>query len=80
MIFAMLYRQSWIHLYEILFHFQRVSALCINERKSSFHHGNINTEELEYLSHLLNIQAKSIKQGIKYLGYHLKPIEYYSTD
>lgn len=80
MIFAMLCRQTWMNLHEILENFQKATGLRINGVKSSFHHGDVNLEVIEYLTHLFNIQAKSIKEGMKYLGYHLKPIGFSKSD
>lgn len=79
-IFAWLYRQTWHYLHAILISFGRATGLCINEGKSSFRYGDVNMEDVVYLSQLFNIQEKSIKEGMKYLGYHLKPSGYSITD
>jgi len=67
-------------MYEIILLFQRATGLYVNESKSSFHYGKDENGEMEYISQLFNIRAVSIKEGFKYLGYHLKPTGYNTLD
>lgn len=73
LLFARLCRFTWHIMYEIILLFQRATGLYVNESKSSFHYGKDENGEMEYISQLFNIRAVSIKEGFKYLGYHLKP-------
>lgn len=57
-----------------------MTGLSINEGKSTFHFGNVKEVEMEYISQLFNIQAISINEGLKYLGFHLKPTGYNNSD
>lgn len=49
LIFSMLCQNSWICLHGILERFQRATGLIINGSKSSFYHGDVNMENIEYL-------------------------------
>eukprot|EP00253_Pinus_taeda_P029310 PITA_29310 len=80
LLFARLCRKTWQILYEIILSFQKATGLSINEGKSSFHFVKVIEAEMEYISRLYNIQAISIKEGLKYLGFHLKPTRYNYSD
>lgn len=41
---------------------------------------DINSEIAAYLTLLFNIKAAPIHEGLKYIGFHLKPVEYTSVD
>lgn len=76
MIFGMLCRITWKCIHDILKNFQRASGILINEGKSSFYFDEGAMDSMEYLEELFNIKVKPIKQGVKYLGFHLKPAGY----
>lgn len=80
LIFGMLCCLSWSCIYNILKNFQKAIGLQINERKSTFYHGDCDKEIIEYLTKLYNIEARPIKEGMKYLGFHLKPSYYTKVD
>lgn len=80
LLFAMLCRHTWLFMHGLLLSFQKATGLIINLEKSSFHFDNVKMEEMEYISQLYNIQAVSINEGIKYLGYHLKSTGYNIPD
>lgn len=52
----------------------------INESKSVFYDSEVNMEVMEYLSMMFGIEAKPIKEGMKYLGFHLKAKGYSKSD
>lgn len=72
LIFAMLCRITWSYLHVILKRFQDATGLHINKSKSTLFHNDINMETTEWVSRLFGIEMKSIKNGFKYLGFHLK--------
>lgn len=80
LLFARLCRKTWQYLHVIFLSFQKATSLSINEGKSSFYFGKVIEAEMEYISRLYNIQAFSIQEGLKYLGFHLKPTGYYISD
>lgn len=41
---------------------------------------DVNSEIVAYLINLFNIKAKPLHEGLKYLGFHLKPVGYTSVD
>eukprot|EP00253_Pinus_taeda_P001784 PITA_01784 len=79
-IFAMLCRVSWICLNDILNRFQRATGLQINKAKSTLFHNDINMEMVKWISELLGIEMKSLKDGLKYLGFQLKAKGYSKAD
>lgn len=80
LIFGMLCLLNWECLYDILDKFQKATGPLINESKCSFYHGEVKMEFIEYLIHLFGIEERSIKDGMKYLGFHLKPNGYTKSD
>lgn len=68
-IFGMLCRLTWLWLYDILKKLQRATSLQINESKSALLHNDGNLELIEWISSLFGIEARSINQGMKYLGF-----------
>eukprot|EP00253_Pinus_taeda_P020761 PITA_20761 len=74
LIFAMLCKASWLCLYSILNKFQFASGICINKDKSKLYHNETDTELVIWIASLIGIEAVSIRNGIKYLGFTLKPI------
>lgn len=80
LIFGILCKLSWECLHEILHKFQKSIGMHINESKSTFYHSEVNMEVIEYLSMMFGIEAKPIKEGMKYLGLHLKAKGYSKLD
>eukprot|EP00253_Pinus_taeda_P002292 PITA_02292 len=74
LIFAMLCKASWLCLYNILNKFQSASSICINKDKSKLYHNETDMELVIWIASLIGIEAVSIGNGIKYLGFSLKPI------
>lgn len=79
-IYGMLSRFSWECIHGILKNFQRASGIYINEGKFSFYSDEEDTYSVEFMRFLFNIEVKPIKEGIKYLGFHLKPSGYTKAD
>lgn len=79
-IFGMICRLSWQCVHDILRKFQNAYGIYINEGKSSFFFDVEDLESLDFLSTLFNIGTKSLKEGIKYLGFHLIPTGYKSSN
>lgn len=80
LIFAMLCRLTWTCLYDILSRFQKETGMQINEHKSIFLHNDVSMDLVNWLSALFGIEARSIKHGIKYLGFQLKAKGYSKLD
>lgn len=67
-------KTTWICLHEILGRFQKATGMFVNDIKSSFHVENINGDLIIFLTGLFNIKSYPIRNGLKYLGYNLKPV------
>jgi len=80
MIFAKLCRLTWASIHNILKYFQRASGILINEGKSSFYCDDGDTVSKQYLEDCFNIKVNPIKDGVKYLGFYLKPVHYKKFD
>jgi len=80
LIFGMLCKLTWTCLHDILVRFQKATGLHINESKSSFFHNDANMDLIDFLSSLFGIGARSIKDGMKYLGFQLKACSYSKSD
>jgi hypothetical protein len=64
----------------ILDHFYRASGMVFNPEKSCLVINNCSEEEVNYFSALILAQARSIDEGLKYLGFFLKPTNYKKVD
>jgi len=64
----------------ILERFQRASGLIINKEKSFLYHNDSNRDMIIWISQLFCIESRSLKDGIKYLGFHLKAKAYSRND
>lgn len=80
LIFAMLCRITWRCLHDILYKFQRATGLQINKSKSILYHNDANMELVEWISKLFGVGIRSIRNGVKYLGFHLKAKGYSKDD
>jgi len=76
----MLCRVLWICLNDILERFQRASGLIINKAKSTLFHNDVNMELVKWISELFGIETRSLKNGLKYLGFQLKAKGYSKKD
>ena len=72
--------QTHICLHDILKRFKKTTGLQINESKSAFYHNDFNLKLIECISSLFGIEARSIKDGMKYLGFQLKAKGYSKLD
>jgi len=73
LLFAMLTKISWICIKSILDRFQKASGLAINKSKSILFHNDSNEAFISWICQLFGVNSKPISNGIKYLGYRLKP-------
>lgn len=80
LIFAMLCKITWRCINDILCRFQRATGLLINKSKSILYHKDTNMELVEWISELFGVGIRSIKDGVKYLGFHLKAKSYSKDD
>jgi len=76
MIFRMLCWVTWKCIHDIPKNFQRASGILINEGKSVFYFDEGDRDQMEFVRELFNIEVKPIKEGMKYMGFHLKPVGY----
>ena len=56
--------------------FKKASGLIINEDKSSITWENLEDGEKRYIVARLNFQCREVDEGLKYLGFYLKPNDY----
>jgi len=80
LIFAMICKQSWICINNILQKFQAASGILINKDKSKLYHNDTNDDLVLWIANLLGIGLESISCGIKYLGFNLKAKGYRNQD
>eukprot|EP00253_Pinus_taeda_P021735 PITA_21735 len=73
LIFAMLHKASWLHLFEIVSRFQSASGICINKEKSKLYHNENDQVLVSWFAGLFGIEAVLIENGLKYLGFSLNP-------
>ena len=60
--------------------FKRAFGMVINEDKSTINWENLEDPERYSLGDFFNFQCWSLDDGVKYLGFFLKPKEYRKTD
>ena len=72
--------QSLSTLYEILLIFCKASGMKINDNKSSLYYSCLEEFEVISLQNIFTFPVDSIGQGMKYLGFHLKPCRYLLKD
>lgn len=80
LLFAMLSRAYWICLKNILERFQKAFGLIINKEKSFLYHNDSNRDMIIWITQLFGIESRSLKDGIKYFGFHLKAKSYSRND
>lgn len=60
--------------------FQRATGMQVNERKYSISTTIIDPQGLRHLSSIFLFQTRGLEEGLKYLGFQLKPNEYRKRD
>lgn len=76
LVFAMLHKASWQCLFLIFDRFQSASGICINKDKSKLYHNETDVDTAHWIASLFGIEALTIDNGMKYLGFTLKPKGY----
>eukprot|EP00253_Pinus_taeda_P017747 PITA_17747 len=76
---AMLQRLSWQCLFDIISNFQKAIGLIINRHKSILYYNGDNTALITCIVDMFGVQTQSIRNGITYLGFQLKPL-YLASD
>eukprot|EP00253_Pinus_taeda_P010868 PITA_10868 len=76
---AMLQRPSWQCLLDIMINFQKATGLIINKKKSTLYFNGANNDLINTIADMFEVQSLPIRNGISYLGFHLKP-KYMSSD
>eukprot|EP00253_Pinus_taeda_P013002 PITA_13002 len=79
LICAMLQLPSWQCLFDIMINFQKATGLIINKKKSTLYFNGENNELINTIADMFEVQSLPIRNGISYLGFHLKP-RYMSSD
>lgn len=80
LLFAMLCKSSWLCLHEIFQKFHSATGLSINKEKSTLYHNETNLDLARWIADLFGINIALIKDGLKYLGFHLKAKGYWARD
>ena len=60
--------------------FCRVSGMSVSPLKSSFLYQNVDSDFRGELAELFPFKMDPITMGFKYLGFHLKPLGYHTSD
>lgn len=71
---------EWRYIHRILQSFSSASGLTMNGTKSQLLHADIEQGVMTQIRDLFGIKVKHIKEGLNYLGYQIKPFEYFSKD
>ena len=74
------FEQSLSTLYEILVSFCKASRTKINDDKSSLYFSCMEDTEVITLHNIFTFPVNRIENGMKYLGFHLKPCIYLIRD
>ena len=80
LIMGMLSRFSSLTLFHIFKKFANAIGLHMNIQKSIIYHGSSDMVTITYIKSLFDIEGKMMKNGMKYLGYHIKPCSYKIVD
>jgi hypothetical protein len=72
--------EEWIYLKYLLTSFCQASGMKINCQKSCFFSHNLNDDLLNRVVEVFGILVSSLDQGMKYLGFFLKPNDYRVND
>lgn len=73
LIMGMLNHFSQLCLFHIFRRFSNATGLYLNAQKSIVFHGKCALDIIIYIKNLFGIEAQFLCDGIKYLGYHMKP-------
>eukprot|EP00253_Pinus_taeda_P019663 PITA_19663 len=76
---AMLQHHSWQCLFDILSKFQKATGLIINRLKSILYYNGDRNDLITSIANMFGVQTQSIRNGITYLGFQLKPL-YLASD
>ena len=71
---------EWGAFKEALELFFSATGMVVSKEKSSFLYNDVNEYTMRQISSLLPYNMVPISTGFKYLGYHLKPLGYRSSD
>ena len=74
------FEQSLSTLYEILMIFCKASGMEINDDKSSLFFSYLEETEVITLQNIFTFPVDRIQNGMKYLGFYLKPCRYLLKD
>jgi len=80
LIMGMLNRFAWLCLFHIFRKFANATGLHMNVHKSIIFHGDCDLEIIAYIKKLFGVEAEMMVNGMKYLGYHIKPCNYMNVD
>ena len=67
-------------LYEILLVYCKAFGLQINEKKSALYYSGLDEYEIITLQNIFSFSVVTIENGMKYLGFHIKPCRYFLKD
>ena len=73
-------KQSLSTLYEILLIFCKATGMLINGDKSIILHSGLDESELITIQNIFTFPVTKLENGLKYLGFHLKPCRYLIKD
>jgi hypothetical protein len=73
-------RQDIGKLCEGLLLFKQATGMEINAQKSSITFSSLDEEETQYIAERLPFQVLDLNEGLKYLGFQLKPNDYRKSD
>lgn len=68
---------EWIAIHNIISSFGRTLGLCMNGPKSILIHIDIPSTVIKGINLLFGVGIKHIDEGFSYLGFNLKPNNYY---
>jgi hypothetical protein len=68
------------YLLNILDLFGKATWMEINSRKSTLSTYNLDREEIDLYKRIFPFEYKEMEEGLKYLGFHLKPNRYRKED
>jgi len=80
LIMGMLNHFSWLTLFHKFTKFANATTLYMNLHKSIIYHGICDMEIVAYIKSLFGVEVDQMMNGMKYLGYHIKPCGYKVAD
>ena len=73
LIMCMLNRFAWLTLFHVFKFFSNTTGLHMSLEKSTIYHGLCDMEGIYYIKVLFGIEVELMTNGMKCLGYHIKP-------